>query len=112
MAEQRIAGKDGSTTVISDSYGFGSVQVGPPIRPEPPRVESPWIDKPRLLKKLGFTEEDFVEAQQYEFPIAAKRPQIGGWAITLVWRESQIDEWVDRMRASIAARQRLIRSVR
>src|SRR5689334_6453029 len=73
-----------------------------PDRPEPVRREVRWLAKSDLMKYLDWDEAQFEAAQAHNFPIAAKRPTLGGWGITLVWRDDAIDQWRSEIRATIA----------
>ena len=112
MADQRIEHRDGSATVLDDHYGFGSFSVGVPDRPEPPRPERKKLNYKALLKKMDWTDAQYNEAQQYNFPIGGKTFPAGVWRWNLVWYEDLIDRWVADRRANIAAQQALLRSLR
>ena len=59
MSETRIPGRDGSTTIVTDSYApFGEIQTGPPARPEPARVEPVRLTDTAVCKRYrGMTPE-------------------------------------------------------
>jgi hypothetical protein len=93
---------------IPSAYGFASIEVGPPLRPEPARVEVRTIDKKQLLRKLLWTEDDFQAAQQFDFPTAGKRTRFCNWGIDLIWREDAIDRWIAVQRDKAAEILRLV----
>ena len=51
MSEERIPHADGSVTIHDDHYGFGSINVGPPTRPEPVRVEPVKLTDTEICKR-------------------------------------------------------------
>ena len=109
MAERRIQHADGSATVISDSYGFGSLTVGPLVRPEPIRDKPRRLTRERVLKKFGWSDADFDEAQRFGFPPAAHRPTLGSFALVQIWREDVLDKWAAEWREKASAILRLVR---
>jgi hypothetical protein len=69
-------------------------------KPEPQRREPKLLDKKAMMKRQGWSEaqcERFI--QRPGAPIAVKCTQFGGWAVTLKWRDTDIDRSLDAMRA-------------
>lgn len=111
MAEQQIVGRDGSVSVISEGYGFGSVSVGPPERPDDPtRWHSPRVDEEALCKRYGMSAEAFRALQgdhPLAFPKAAstrERRAFGAWTGKTIreYDERRVTEWEHRIRALAA----------
>jgi hypothetical protein len=84
-----------------------------PDKPEPPRREPVWLTKPDVCTRLRWTEQQYAAAQGLpepcKFPIAAQRLHKAGWGWDLVWRDEQIETWLERVRAHVALLQTLIR---
>jgi len=78
-----------------------------PDRPEPERKEDPWLTYKQTLKRFGWSDADYEEAQQHGFPISAKRPR-RLYGVDLVWRESWLDRWANEQRESANAKMRLV----
>ena len=91
--DQKIVHADGSATVISDGYGFGSIQVGPPARPEPTRVEPRRLIRAEVLRKFRWTDRDLEVAERFGLPPAARRIERGRFTLTPIWREDLLDRW-------------------
>ena len=94
MTETRIAGRDGTITIADSSYGFGSINVGLPARPEPPRVEDKKLDRKQVMRRFNCTDADFEAVQQFGFPGSTdRRHHFGEWTVTLLWRELALNRW-------------------
>ena len=106
--ETKTEGRDGSVTVISDGYGFGSITVGPPLRPEPTRVEPRRLTRAELLKKFRSADRDLEVAERFGLPTAARRAERGSFTLTPIWREDLLDRWADEQRAKATDMLRLV----
>src|SRR4051812_9184393 len=62
-------------------------------KPEPPRPDVRWLKKRDVLRRFGWTEEDFEYELTLDFPVASRRTKAGFWAVTLIWREDGLDAW-------------------
>ena len=110
MAEQRIPGRDGSVTIVSDSYApFGEIQVGPPIRPEPVRATDQKFNRKQLGKYLNSSDDELQELMDLPgFPAAGRRFPAGAWGVELIWSQQAVDRWVSDQRALAAKITRLV----
>ena len=110
MAETRITGRSGAITITGDGYGFGSIQTGPPILPEPPRQEDRKLDRAQLKKKFGASDEELAEIMEIPgFPApASKTHGVGSWVVTPKWSERGIDRFVADKRADAEKTLRLL----
>ena len=113
MAKQRITGRDGTTTVISDSYApHGTIVTGPPTPVEDPtRWQPKTLPLADVAKRYGGASADELLMAWPEtagFPKPAKvftSSQFFAWQITRshVWTEDSLVAWEDMVRG-IAAR--------
>ena len=102
MAEQ-IRG-----TVIEGEYS-STLIVGPPDRPEPPRVEDKRLTRAQVRKKWGITDDELQELMDMPgFPASMKRIPLGEWGLILVWSESLLDRFAADKRALAAQITRLL----
>lgn len=98
MADQRIQHADGSTTIVDSHYGFGSINAGPPSRPEPPRVEDRNITDADVQKREGWTREELVRARvKFGFPkghpSAGTAFRLWGQKVTNYTSVDEIEDW-------------------
>jgi hypothetical protein len=72
--EKRITHADGSTTVITDSYGFGSIVVGPPTRREKTEAEREREEEADRMtfEELGMSPDELTQAQALGFPARSR----------------------------------------
>jgi len=107
MANATITNRDGSTTIISDSYApFGEAPVAP-VRPENPDLWRPaTLDGPATCKRYGATiEELFAWQDLIGFPKPCKNAQLaptpGTFSIRRVyaWDPSELAAFDARIRA-------------
>ena len=85
--------------IIKGEY-FDSIVTGPPARPEPPKREPKLLDKKAIMKRQNWSEDQFDRfILRPGAPVSVKVTKIGSWAITLKWRDTDIDRTLDAMRA-------------
>lgn len=107
MAAQKIVGRDGTTTVIDNSYGFGALVIG---GPEPADMTSDEraaarradrIGHAALLKTFGWSDADLERARgMYSFPasIGRKAPLFGRWEVgEPLYSRAAIARWRDEL---------------
>jgi hypothetical protein len=116
MAEKHIEGRDGVVTVITEGYGYGTIERGLPTPVEDPSQwrKSLWTDED-ICKRYNWTQADLHAALsseqgggRYAFP----RPDRSGlklsarnfWTPRNVreWREEKILDWEANIRALAA----------
>jgi hypothetical protein len=91
--EQRIPGKHGTTTVVTDSYGFGSIAVGPAEPPDDPaRYVRKVFSERELCARYGVTPETLL-GWCGEGPLAFPRPRVMKVAPPGTWDVFVRREW-------------------
>jgi len=84
-----------------------------PERPEPPAPAIRWLDAAAVKKKFNWDQATYEATVTGEgFPIAQKRPRLGGWGADLVWTESVLDDWAARQREKADAILKLLHGVK
>ena len=101
-----------TTTITSDSYGYGSIVTGTLDRPERPRKAVAWLDRPAVQTRFDWTDADFEAAlglpEPIKFPSASKQPQLRPWRFTWVWSDAALDTWEATVREHLALLERLV----
>jgi hypothetical protein len=105
--EQRIPGRGGSTTIISDSFApFGEVSVGPPVRQEDPSTYAPRdLEEAQVLRRYSWTPEDLQAASLIGFPApvwSGYKTTLFSWRYEVIrrWSEQHLLEWEARIRSA------------
>jgi hypothetical protein len=100
MAEERIVGKDGSVTIIHDSFSpYGQRLVGLSEPPDDPRrYEVPSLDEAPVCERYGCTPDDLVAWRPYGFPEPTqtrRKTRFGSWKVSVVrsWNVSVLERW-------------------
>jgi hypothetical protein len=82
-------------------------------RPEPPRVESKWLDKNAVLKRQRWTPAELEAAvslpDPIKFPVGAKVIKPGEWGYESRWKDTEIDRWAARVGEHVDLLRHLIR---
>ena len=104
MSEQRIPGRDGSVSVVSDSYGT-TVVTGPP---EPAEDPSKWQSKTHtddeIKKLLNITQEQLDMARGFlGFPggtlATSVKFSLRGQRQILKTSAAKVEAWAERVRS-------------
>jgi hypothetical protein len=69
------------------------------------------LDKVALMAKFSWSDKDFESAINLEdpkFPTASKRTRPGTFGFDLVWQDTLVEQWFDKVRERAALRQLLI----
>ena len=91
--QQRPA--SGAITVIDDNYGFGSIQAGPPDKPEPARVEPKRLSREEIMRRFGWDDAAWDAALSLGFPSKTHAGSVfGGWGLKNLWLSTVVDRWV------------------
>ena len=109
MAEERVTGRDGSVTIISDSYGTTRAVGAPEPPDDPTRWSPPTLSETDLLKRYDCTKDQIDQwIIGFQFPrqmMTKSRLKFGSFVPTLqrIWSEEHVMQWEAEIRG-IAAR--------
>jgi hypothetical protein len=79
-----------------------------PDRPEPVRVEPRKFTYKPMLARMGWTDADFKEAQQFGFPAGGQLVRPGSFTFPLQWREDVLNRWANEQREKAMTILRLV----
>jgi len=112
MAVEQIVGRDGTVTVVSDSYGWGSISTGGPTRQEDSTQYEPrTLSEDEVCRRYKATKEELrlwmAEGQgNLSFPRPHTQSGKGYWTnlgrrfrpSKFFWPEAALDLFDDRIR--------------
>ena len=99
----KIPGRDGSVTLISDSYApFGTIQPGPTVAEDPSKWEIRWLDEADIQRRYRWTSEqidDAIALVTFPKPYVSTTTQFGSFQLkrTRRWRENDLSKWDERI---------------
>ena len=109
MATERIVGRDGTVTIVSDSYApFGELPVAPTRAEDPAAWHPQRMTEKAVCGRYGATVDDLIAWQEaYGFPKPSKnvlRTVCGSWSLDRVreWDIPDLDAFDARIRAMAA----------
>ena len=99
MAETKIAGRNGTTMIVSDSFSpYGEVHGGASYQENPDAYEVKWVKDPEIRREQRWTDEQLRTARAFlSFPAGELRT-IPGWpwnSQVRCTRADQIQAWRD-----------------
>jgi hypothetical protein len=100
--ETRIPGRDGTVTVVSDSYApFGSIAGSTAPAEDPAKWEVRWLNERDVKRLCLFTDEQFATARSFlGFPTPRVVTSVDWFPRrTEQWRETVVRQWLDRVRS-------------